>query len=96
MLYFLNHSRGTQSSRLVQAFSSHAAEMEIEPKEPFMLAANALQELHVGVRPLTPGGKFLYLNVVDIEYHQLVGGKKRCSHFDTSIIYIVLPSTNKY
>ena len=82
MQYFLHHYRGTQSSRLVQAFSSHAAEMEIEPKEPFMLAANALQELHVGVRPLTPGGKFLYLNVVDIEYHQLVGG---CSHFYTSI-----------
>ena len=46
--------------------------MEVEPKEPFMLAANALQEIHVGVRPLSPGGKFLYLNVVDIEYHQLV------------------------
>ncbi len=46
--------------------------MEVEPNEPLMLAANALQELHVGVRPLTPGGKFLYLNVVDIEFHQLV------------------------
>ncbi len=40
-----------------------------------MLAANAVQELHVGVRPVTSGSKFFYLNVVDIEYHQLVSTK---------------------
>ena len=37
-----------------------------------MLAASSLQEVHVGVRPLQTGCKFLYINVVDIEYHQLI------------------------
>ena len=37
-----------------------------------MLAANALQEVHVGIRPHVAGTKFLYINVVDIEYHQMV------------------------
>ncbi len=72
--------RGTQSSRLVQAYSSHNNEMSIEPKEPFMLAANAVQELHVGVRPVASGNKFFYLNVVDIEYHQLVRTFRKLIH----------------
>ena len=65
-------SRGTQSSRLVQCYPSHASEMSVHPTEPFMLPANTVQELHVGVRPLHTGNKFLYINVVDVEYHQLV------------------------
>ena len=43
--------RGTHSSRLVQCFSSHPLEMQLHPVEPFMLPANAMQEIHVGVRP---------------------------------------------
>ena len=64
--------RGTQASRLVQCFPSHPHEMQLHPREPFMLAANTLQEVHVGVRPQQTGSKFLYINVVDIEYHQLI------------------------
>lgn len=37
-----------------------------------MLAANALQELQIGVRPQHSGSKYLYINVVDIDSHQLV------------------------
>ncbi|XP_013402548.1 nephrocystin-4 isoform X2 [Lingula anatina] len=64
--------RGTQASRLVKCFSSHPYEMSLEPKDPFMLAANAVHELHVGVRAVNVGSKFMYINVVDIEFHQLV------------------------
>ena len=66
--------------------------MQLHPVEPFMLPANAMQEIHVGVRPqqvrvelflvfngvvksihsLQVGTKFLFINVVDVEYHQLI------------------------
>lgn len=37
-----------------------------------MLAAGAVHEMTVAVRPMKEGNKFFYLNVVDIEYHQLI------------------------
>ncbi|KAL4221030.1 Nephrocystin-4 [Mactra antiquata] len=64
--------RGTQASRLVQCFSSHPAEMTLYPAEQFMLAAGAVHELNVAVRPKQEGNMFFYLNVVDVEFHQLV------------------------
>ena len=64
--------RGTQASRLVQCFSSHPQEMTLYPSEQFMLAAGAVHELNVAVRPVHEGTKFFYLNVVDVEFHQLV------------------------
>ncbi|XP_033642216.1 nephrocystin-4-like isoform X2 [Asterias rubens] len=64
--------RGTHASRLVQSFSSHPNEMQLLPSEPFMLLANSVHEIHVGVRPLSVGNKFMYINVVDNEYHQLI------------------------
>ncbi|CAH1775289.1 unnamed protein product [Owenia fusiformis] len=64
--------RGTQASRLVKCFSSQPKEMQIKPNQAFMLPAGAVQEINVGVRPLQVGSKFLYLNVVDTEYHQLI------------------------
>ncbi|XP_033104596.1 nephrocystin-4-like isoform X2 [Anneissia japonica] len=64
--------RGTQASRLVQAFSSHPLEMQLAPADPFMLLANSVHEINVGVRPISVGSKFMYINVVDNEYHQLI------------------------
>ena len=52
--------------------ASHPAEMSLSPSAPFMLPAGAASELHVGVRPLVSGTRFLYVNVVDSEYHQLL------------------------
>jgi len=46
--------------------------MTLSPQEQFMLAAGAVHELNVAVRPLQEGNKYYYLNVVDVEYHQLV------------------------
>lgn len=65
-------TRGTQTSRFVKCYPSHPGEMQVHPSEPFMLAANALQEIHVGVRPRHVGSKLLHINVVDQECHQLV------------------------
>ncbi|XP_074655528.1 nephrocystin-4-like isoform X2 [Tubulanus polymorphus] len=64
--------RGTQASRLVRCYSSHPNELQISPKDAFTLGANTVQELQVGVRPLQIGSKYMFLNVVDVEYHQLI------------------------
>ncbi|XP_030842409.1 nephrocystin-4-like [Strongylocentrotus purpuratus] len=37
-----------------------------------MLLANSVHELNLGVRPRVKGNKFMFINVVDIEYHVLV------------------------
>ncbi|XP_060072495.1 nephrocystin-4-like isoform X2 [Ylistrum balloti] len=64
--------RGTQASRLVRCYSSHPNEMQMHPSDQFMLTAGAVHELTVAVRPMKAGNKFFYINVVDVEYHQLI------------------------
>ncbi|XP_064643236.1 nephrocystin-4-like isoform X3 [Lineus longissimus] len=64
--------RGTQASRLAACYSSHPKELQIAPKDSFMLAANTVHELNVAVRPLQVGSKYMFLNVVDVEFHQLI------------------------
>lgn len=65
--------RGTQSSRLVQCFSSHPEELQVKPTDPIMLMANAVHEVHLTLRPHTSGTmRYMYVNVVDVEFHQLV------------------------
>ncbi|XP_069120570.1 nephrocystin-4-like isoform X2 [Argopecten irradians] len=64
--------RGTQASRLVKCYSSHPNEMQMYPSEQFMLTAGAVHEMTVAVRPMKAGNKFFYINVVDVEYHQLI------------------------
>jgi hypothetical protein len=46
--------------------------MAIVPNEKFMLSSGAVQEISVGVRPQNSGYKHYYLNVVDVEMHQLI------------------------
>lgn len=64
--------RGTQAARLVRSFSSNPREMQLYPSAQFLLAAGAVHELSVAVRPMKEGTKQFHLNVVDIECHQLV------------------------
>lgn len=64
--------KGTTASRLVQCFSSHPQEMVMTPSEPFMLVANSVHEVQVYLSPKQKGSKYLYINVVDVDYHQLV------------------------
>ncbi len=46
--------------------------MSIVPQDKFMLAANAVQELNVGIQPTSSGINHYYLNVVDTEIMSLV------------------------
>nr|XP_039250329.1 nephrocystin-4-like [Styela clava] len=65
--------KGTQTARMVRCFSSHPLQMEVSPSESFLLTANNVTELTVGVRPIgSPGIRYMYVNVVDVEYHQLI------------------------
>ncbi|XP_008935433.1 PREDICTED: nephrocystin-4, partial [Merops nubicus] len=64
--------RGTPAPRRVRAFTSHPQELEVDPDGAFLLPANGIQELYIGVRPRRAGSRFIYLNLVDVESHQLV------------------------
>ncbi|KAL7978579.1 hypothetical protein Chor_005561 [Crotalus horridus] len=64
--------RGTHALRKVKAFTSHPHEMKLEPDGVFVLPANGVQDLHLGLQPQSAGSRFIYLNLVDVEFHQLV------------------------
>ncbi|KFV63535.1 Nephrocystin-4, partial [Dryobates pubescens] len=70
--------RGTAAPRRVQAFTSHPHELQVDPAGAFLLPANAAQELSLGVRPRRAGTRFIYLNLVDVESHQLVSSWLLC------------------
>lgn len=97
-MLFCGCHRGTQASRLVQCFSSHPSVMKVEPEDAFMLPANSMQELHVGIRPMSasPGSQLMYINVVDVELHQVylltlypipVLSSLRCSSVFSAVLY---------
>lgn len=83
---FVPLHRGTQASRVVKCFSSHPQELQVSPQDPFILAAGTVHELAVAVRPLKTGSKFFYLNVVDVEYHQLVRSWLVCASCRSPIV----------
>ncbi|XP_027964343.1 nephrocystin-4 isoform X2 [Eumetopias jubatus] len=70
--------RGTQSVRRVQAFTSHPQELKTDPKGVFVLPPRGVQDLHVAVRPHRAGSRFIHLNLVDVDYHQLVASWLVC------------------
>ncbi|NWR65800.1 NPHP4 protein, partial [Bucorvus abyssinicus] len=70
--------RGTPAPRRVRAFTSHPQELEVDPAGDFLLPANGIQDLSIGVRPRRAGSRFLYLNLVDVESHQLVSSWLLC------------------
>ncbi|KAM7030462.1 nephrocystin-4 [Acridotheres tristis] len=70
--------RGTAAPRRVRAFTSHPQELEVDPNGAFLLPANGIQDLCIGVRPRRAGSKFIYLNLVDVESHQLVSSWLLC------------------
>ncbi|NWI68794.1 NPHP4 protein, partial [Todus mexicanus] len=70
--------RGTPAPRRVRAFTSHPQELEVDPDGAFLLPANGIQELYIGVRPRRAGSRFIYLNLVDVESHQLVSSWLLC------------------
>ncbi|XP_074414770.1 nephrocystin-4 isoform X3 [Zonotrichia albicollis] len=70
--------RGTAAPRRVRAFTSHPQELEVDPNGAFLLPANGIQDLYIGVRPRRAGSKFIYLNLVDVDSHQLVSSWLLC------------------
>uniref|UniRef100_A0A8P0SZG7 Nephrocystin 4 n=2 Tax=Canis lupus familiaris TaxID=9615 RepID=A0A8P0SZG7_CANLF len=70
--------RGTRTVRRVQAFTSHPQELKTDPKGVFVLPPHGVQDLHVGVRPRRAGSRFIHLNLVDVDYHQLVASWLVC------------------
>uniref|UniRef100_A0A8C8SJT5 Nephrocystin 4 n=1 Tax=Pelusios castaneus TaxID=367368 RepID=A0A8C8SJT5_9SAUR len=70
--------RGTQTIRKVRAYTSHTQELKVDPDGVFILPPNGVQDLHIGVRPQKAGSRFIYLNLVDVEYHQLVSSWLVC------------------
>ncbi|NXG39422.1 NPHP4 protein, partial [Dromaius novaehollandiae] len=70
--------RGTQAVRKVQAYTSHPHELKVDPEGVFVLPPNGVQDLYIGVRPRKAGSRFIYLNLVDVEYHQLVSSWLVC------------------
>lgn len=59
-------------------FICFSAFLETDPKGVFVLPPHGVQDLLVGVRPLRAGGRFLHLNVVDVDLHQLVASWLVC------------------
>nr|XP_019602269.1 PREDICTED: nephrocystin-4 isoform X5 [Rhinolophus sinicus] len=70
--------RGTQTLRKVRAFTSHPQELTTDPKGVFVLPPHGVQDLHLGVRPLRAGSRFVHLNVVDVDHHQRVASWLVC------------------
>ena len=64
--------KGTAFTRVVQAFSSHPHVLQIQPKENFVLSANSMMEINLGVRPTFTGNRNMCVNVVDREMSQIV------------------------
>ncbi|XP_010626139.1 nephrocystin-4 isoform X3 [Fukomys damarensis] len=64
--------RGTQTVRKVRAFASHPQELKTDPAGDFLLPPHGVQDLHVGVQPRRAGSRFVHLNLVDVDFHQLV------------------------
>lgn len=44
----------------------------------FILPPHGVLDLDVGVRPRRPGGRFIHLNLVDVDCHQLVASWLVC------------------
>ncbi|XP_048823442.1 nephrocystin-4 isoform X2 [Lagopus muta] len=70
--------RGTRTLRRVKAFCSHPHELKVDPAGVFTLPPNGVLDLFVGVKPRRAGSRFFYLNLVDVECHQLVSSWLLC------------------
>ncbi|XP_032350936.1 LOW QUALITY PROTEIN: nephrocystin-4 [Camelus ferus] len=70
--------RGTQTVRKVKAFSSHPQELTTDPKGVFVLPPRGVLDLHVSLRPHRAGSRFVHLNLVDVDFHQLVASWLVC------------------
>lgn len=52
--------------------------MQVEPEGVFVLPPAAVQELQLQVQPWRAGGRFLFVNAVDVEQRRLITGWLLC------------------
>ncbi|XP_072442835.1 nephrocystin-4 isoform X4 [Chiloscyllium punctatum] len=70
--------RGTQTVRKVAAYTSSPEELQTTPSDVFLLPPHTVKDLHISVRPQKEGDRCLYLNVVDVDFRQLVASWLIC------------------
>lgn len=70
--------RGTQSARKVAAYTSDPEEIQITPSDVFTLPPHVVKDLHLRIRPQIEGDRCIYLNVVDVDFRQLVASWLVC------------------
>ena len=64
--------RGSNTTHIIQCFSSNPQELKTYPSTPFSSVAGALNEVTLSLKPNNSGYQQYYINVVDIEYHKLI------------------------
>ena len=88
--------KGAAFTRVVQAFSSHPHVVQIQPKKKFVLSANSMVELNLGVKPTFIGDRNMCVNVVDCEMSHLIQQWMICIHSQQPTIsrsyHIVIPT----
>uniref|UniRef100_UPI00398E988F nephrocystin-4 isoform X2 n=1 Tax=Pristiophorus japonicus TaxID=55135 RepID=UPI00398E988F len=70
--------RGTQTVRKVAAYTSNPEELEIIPSDVFLLPPHTVKDLHISLRPQKEGDRCIHLNVVDVDFRQLVASWLFC------------------
>lgn len=52
--------------------------LKTDPAGDFVLPPHGVLDLHVGVRPCRAGNRFVHLNLVDVDFYQLVASWLLC------------------
>ncbi|KAJ3035882.1 Nephrocystin-4 [Rhizophlyctis rosea] len=75
--------RGSSFSRTVQCYANRPAELMITQPAPFLLTANALNEVGLVLRPREAAVKEVVVNVVDVDQRVLVNSWLVAAHCTT-------------
>ncbi|XP_038677694.1 nephrocystin-4 isoform X3 [Scyliorhinus canicula] len=70
--------RGTQTVRKVAAYTSNPEELQTVPSDVFLLPPHTVKDLHISLRPQREGDRSIYLNVVDVDFRQLLASWLIC------------------
>ncbi|XP_072334584.1 nephrocystin-4 isoform X3 [Scyliorhinus torazame] len=70
--------RGTQTVRKAAAYTSNREELQTVPSDVFLLPPHTVKDLHISLRPQKEGDRSIYLNVVDVDFRQLLASWLIC------------------
>ncbi|XP_059230229.1 nephrocystin-4 isoform X6 [Mustela nigripes] len=74
----LRSEKGTDAGSPQKSSAMSTKHAKTDPRGVFALPPHAVQDLHVAVRPWRAGSRFIHLNLVDVDYHQLVASWLVC------------------